>query len=249
MVPAAGGTSLDDIGGDLALRLRTEYSQLLGGRHAAARRREPMPEHVRHDPEFGFLADRTIHRRLRTDISGRSDQLRVSVADLGSAESTEPNLIDEHPSGKPMIDNPAALKSTPERASGETHPDRVAIRTAARAALAALAPRPHDSAGTIRHRSTRFPRPDRRRGQVEHSSTHQPPTEEAQAAGRSPGDAHRRQRSRLLPPSRRYAGNQHDGGRLPAHLLRRTPQCSCTCCHSTRGVSRSRGTHPPDCRT
>jgi SAM-dependent methyltransferase len=128
MVPAAFSASLDNVCRQLTTAECAQLAELPLGRNASAGSWQPMAEDVRHDPQLRFLTDRAVGTRFGTDISSRSNQLRVSVAHLGPSEPAYPDLIDEHSTCQAVIDNAARLDASAKRASRETHPSRVTIR-------------------------------------------------------------------------------------------------------------------------
>jgi SAM-dependent methyltransferase len=128
MVPPALGARLDNVRSELAAALCAELAKFLLGRHAPARCRQPMTEHVGDDSQLRLLANRTVGGSLGADISSGPNQFGMSITDLGSGESTDANLVHEHPTGQAMVDDATRLDSPAERASRETHPSRVTIR-------------------------------------------------------------------------------------------------------------------------
>lgn len=131
-MPPAVGARLDHVRGHVPGGPCAELAQLPGGRHALAVGGEPVTEHVGDDAQLGFLADRAVGRGLGADVAGGPDELGVGVTDLGAADASQPDLVDQHPPGEPVVDDAAALGATAQRTGRETHPDRVPIRQTGR---------------------------------------------------------------------------------------------------------------------
>lgn len=68
-----------------------------------------MTKNIGHQPEAGFLADRTVRLRLGADIASRPNQLRVGITHLVTTEPAEANLVHEHPPGKAMVDDASPI--------------------------------------------------------------------------------------------------------------------------------------------
>ena len=120
VIPAAFDTRLDDIGIEF-LRARVELTHLLGSRDTSALSREPRPEHVCDQLEFGLLTNRTRRSGLRANVFRRTNQFGVRIADLIERKSTFLDLTDEHPACETMINDAARSVSATERTDRETH--------------------------------------------------------------------------------------------------------------------------------
>ncbi len=87
-----------------------------------------MAEHVGDDAQLVVVADRAVGRGLGADVARRPDQLGVRIADLGTADPAQTNLVDEHPTGQSVVDDAAPLLPPAQRSDRETHRIRVPIR-------------------------------------------------------------------------------------------------------------------------
>ena len=68
-----------------------------------------MTEYVRHQAKILLFTNWTYRFGFGSDVSCGTDEFRVGVAHLISAQPPNAYLIDQHSASKPVIDNPAAI--------------------------------------------------------------------------------------------------------------------------------------------
>ncbi len=102
---------------------RVQLRQFRRGADAATMRRQSRPEHVSDQTQFVLAADGARNGGLGTNVASRPDELRMSIADLILTQPTAQELVDQVPTGKPMIDHSAATAQGPcaERRGTERH--------------------------------------------------------------------------------------------------------------------------------
>ena len=120
MVPAAFDARLDDVCAEFVAAM-VELAHLLGGRNATSLSRQPRAEHVGHQLEVGFFADRTTHRGLRADVAGGANQFGMRIAHLVERNPTLLHLGDEHAARQPVVDQTTRTIGPAECADGERH--------------------------------------------------------------------------------------------------------------------------------
>ena len=126
-MPTARDARLDDVRRGLAALGHFGHRCHVGrGGDTTTLSRYAMAEHVGDDAQLVCLADGAVGRGFHTDVLGGSHQFRVGVTHFVLGDAADPNLIDEHPSGQPVIDDAAALRATAQRVRRECHVDRVA---------------------------------------------------------------------------------------------------------------------------
>ena len=120
MIPVAIRTHLDHVTGEL-LVLARKLGELRGLGDAAPVGWQSSPEHVAHVNERMLFADRTEIIGGMTDILGRPDELRMSVAHVASGQPTPVVLVDEMPPGQSVIDSGRAAQRATNRTGPEGH--------------------------------------------------------------------------------------------------------------------------------
>ena len=70
-------------------------------------RREPWPEHVRHQTQRRSLTDGAVHTTFGADVAGGADELGMRVAHLILTKAAAPELVDQVTPGQPMVDHTA----------------------------------------------------------------------------------------------------------------------------------------------
>ena len=96
-------------------------------------RRQTRPEHVGHQDELAFLADRTGDPSLLADVGRGPDQFRVGIADLVATETTAAVLVDQRAAYQPMVDDAATDRAgTSHRTGPEGHVAQVTEPTEGR---------------------------------------------------------------------------------------------------------------------
>jgi hypothetical protein len=68
-----------------------------------------MTEYVRHQSKNVLFTDWTYHFCFSSDVCCGTDEFRVGIAHLVSAQTPNAHLIYQHSASKPVIDNPAAI--------------------------------------------------------------------------------------------------------------------------------------------
>ena len=69
-----------------------------------------MTEYVRHQAKIVLFTDWTYRFGFGSDVCCGTDELRVGIAHLISAQAPNTHLIDQHSASKSVIDNPAAIE-------------------------------------------------------------------------------------------------------------------------------------------
>ena len=69
-----------------------------------------MAEYIRHQAKILLFADWTYRFGFGSDVCCGTDELRVGIAHLISAQAPNAHLIDQHSASKSVIDNPAAIE-------------------------------------------------------------------------------------------------------------------------------------------
>lgn len=89
-----------------------------------------MAKHIGDQPQVVLLTDRTEGLGFRANVGSRPDELRMSITDFIPSQTADPNLIDQHPAGKSVIDNASSFgpaTKAPHREVRRRHRRRIPV--------------------------------------------------------------------------------------------------------------------------
>lgn len=78
-----------------------------------------MTKHIRHQSKVVLFTDRTERLGFGANIGGSPDEFRMGVADLIPSQAANPNLVDQHPPGKSMVDDASSIRRATKAAHRE----------------------------------------------------------------------------------------------------------------------------------